>query len=483
MKHLYLFLLFNFLFSSIFFSQVLNQSWSSILKKKTENTFHSIQYDQDEVLVILTDDQQKNYLRIDRFDTLNNLIGTIELNVKAQEVIKSIAVNNEIIVFAYDQITEKRLDKLEVFVFDKTGKQTFTKTLFEQPSNGGYKNNFDVSVAPNGQFFVAICSEAFNEKLNENIQVKILDRSLEEVQSKTIHTPILSDKKRVNIPVVTNNGAVYILKKYKIKLENNYLLYSLDKTGVESKTELKLRVKKIADFLYTLDSDGNLVLGGFYSGIGKMNFEGVFIAKYKSNLQNEFLKEYALNESVILAFKSKKDIEAYGMGLDNFRVSDCFYHKDDQLMLIAEHNSSYTDPKEGYRDYRKGLVVLSFTAEGGFLYSTPVLTDQQDATDKGRWSSYCKFSSERNIIFWHNLIGQAGKKVKITNPNKPYVPAQQVAINSQGVSKSSIVEYSSDIQSGVLIANAYLSLPQFNFIVVENSAKDSYVLGKLVIKD
>lgn len=482
MKHLNLFLIFQFLFF-ITFSQEIKQSWSSINAKKTETTFHSLQFDTDEVLVFMNEELRKNYLKIDRFDTLNNLIGSIEVLVNAQEIVKSVAKNNEIIVFTTDHIIEKRIDRLSVFVFDKTGKQTYSETLFEQASNGGYKNNFDISVSPNGQFFAVVCSEAFNEKLNENIHIKILDRSLEVIQSKVIHTPILSDKRRVNVPVVNNLGTVYLLKKYKIKLDNIYQLYSIDKSGVETKTDLKLRIKKIADFTYTLDQEGNLVLGGFYSSLGKINFEGVFIAKYKQNLENDFLKEYILNENIVSAFKSKKEIEMYGQGLDNFKVVDCFYLKEDQIVLIADHISSYTDPKEGLRDFRKGIVSISFTSEGGFLFSTPIITDQQDATDKGRWSSYCKFTSEQNIVFWHNVIGPAGKKIKLVGSNRPYLPAQQVMLNNQGVLKTTLLEYETEMQSGVLVSNAYLNHKSYKFVLLENSNKESYVIGRIVIQE
>jgi len=482
MKHLYLLFYFNFLVI-IAFSQEIKQSWSKVNTKKQETSFHSLQFDAEEVLVFMTDDQRKNYLRVDRFDTLNTILGSIELELKAQEIIKVVAVNNEIVVFTNEHVIEKRLDQLSVFVFDKLGKQTHSNILFELPSNGGYKNNFDVSISPNGQFFAVVCSEAFNEKLNENIHVKILDRSLEEVQSKVIHTPILSDKRRVNIPLINNDGTVYLMKKYKIKLDNNYQLYSIDKSGVESKADLKLRVKKIADFLYTLDQEGNLVLGGFFSSIGKINFEGVFIAKYKQNLQNDYLKEYTLNENVVTAFKTKKEIDMYGMGLDNFRVSDCFYLKEDQIVLMAEHNSSYMDPKEGYRDFRKGVVTISFTSEGGFLFSTPIVTDQQDATDKGRWSSYCKLTSEQKIYLWHNIIGPAGKKIKPTGTNRPYLHSQQISLTSQGVLKTSLLEFTSELQSGVLVANAYINHKSFKFVLLENSIKDSYVLGRIFITE
>jgi hypothetical protein len=482
MKQLYLILIFNFLVSNLL-SQEIKPSWSSINTKNTETTFHSLQFDTDEILVFMNEELRKNYLKIDRFDTLNNLIGSIEVSVNAQEIVKTVALNNEIIVFTNDHILEKRIDQLSVFVFDKTGKQTYTETLFEQPSNGGYKNNFDISVAPNGQFFAVVCSEAFNEKLNENIHIKILDRSLKVIQSKVIHTPILSDKRRVNIPVVNNLGTVYLLKKYKIKLDNIYQLYSIDKSGVETKTDLKLRIKKIADFTYTLDQEGNLVLGGFYSSIGKINFEGVFIAKYKQNLQNDFLKEYMLNENIVSAFKSKKEIEMYGQGLDNFKVVDCFYLKEDQIVLIADHISSYTDPKEGHRDFRKGFVTISFTSEGGFLFSTPVITDQQDATDKGRWSSYCKFTSEQNIVFWHNVIGPSVKKIKLTGPNRPYLPAQQVMLNNQGILKTTLLEYTTEMPSGVLVANAYLNHKSHKYVILESSNKERYIIGRIVIQE
>ena len=96
-------------------------------RKKTETTFHSLQFDTDEILVFMNEELRKNYLKIDRFDTLNNLNGSFEIQVNAQEIIKSFAVNNEIVVFTNDHVLEKRIDQLSVFVFDKTGKQTYSE--------------------------------------------------------------------------------------------------------------------------------------------------------------------------------------------------------------------------------------------------------------------------------------------------------------------------------------------------------------------
>lgn len=333
-KFYFLFLL--VIVSSRFQSQDLHQLFSAEQKKPAEGYFSSLQYVADEVVVFMKNDIKKNSLVVDRYDSLMGKINTIEIVVNTQEIVKFFATKNEVLVFTNDHIEDKRVDKFSLHIYDKWGKNISVITLFEQASNGGYKNNFDVSFSPNGLYYAAICSEAYNEKLNESIQIKMFTNENIEIVNKTILTSLLSDKKRVSIPVINDNGTLYILKKYKIKLDNNYLIYAIDKNGLDTKTDLKLRIKKIADFLYSLDASGNLVIGGFYSSIGKYNFEGTFFAKYNQTLQNEYLKEYALPEQVITAFKAKKEIETFGLGLDNFRVSDCFHFNQDQLFLVAE---------------------------------------------------------------------------------------------------------------------------------------------------
>ncbi len=482
MIKLYLFSIF-LVTTNLFFSQDFIQKWSTPVIKSVETKIVDIQSDQDEIILFIKHDKEKNYLRFDRYDTLAQFIESVELRVDAQEVYKMFAVNNEIVVFCVDNFDDEKIDELSVNVYTRKGEKVLSKVIFSQPSNGGYRNQFDVNVSPNGQFFGASCSEAFNEKLNETLHIKLLDRSLEQIQKKDILTTLLSDKKRVNITVVNNQGNVFILKKYKIKMDNYYMIYAVDKNGVESKTDLKLRVKKIADFLYTFDQEGNLILGGFFSTIGKINFEGVFAAKFAPNLQNVYLKEYMLPENVIGAFKSKKEIETYGNGLDNFRVSKFQFVNENQLSLIAEHISAYTDPKEGYRDYRKGVVAISLTAEGGYLYGAPILTDQQDAAHRGYWSSFNSFVVKDELVITHNTIGPAAKKLKTTETNSPLYISQYHQINGSGVIKSAQLDWTCPIKNAAALGEISLDLPTFKIVLVEQESKNQYILGKLITKE
>jgi hypothetical protein len=478
MKNLFYLLTFTFVIPTSIFTQEMKQNWGKPIQKTAQEHFSDLISHQNLIGSILKNEGNKSKLRIDWLDTTGNFQSTFDYTFKGEEWLKVFSQNEHLLVATTNYHEGSRMNQLKLYQFSTTGKLIQFITVAELPANGGYYANFDICQSPNHQFIGVVGSEAYSDKGNENIHLFVLGENLNPLRTKIINTMIPSDKRRVNIPVVNDEGSIYILKKYKVKFDNFYHIFAFDKNGQDTKSELKLRIKKIADFSYTLDAEGNLVLGGFYSSIGKINFEGVFVAKYSPSLQNKYLKEYGLNDGVITTFKSKKDIDNFGYGLDNFRVSDCFI-QGETILLMAEHYSAYTDPKEGYRDYRKGIVVIGFSEAGGFLFVTPLLTEQQDATDKGYWSGSKRLITESGLHIWYNVIGASAKKIKLTGNHKPYCPTQQVTILPNGQTKSAIVEWENAFEGATFQANVLLDKGYKKYVVVENEQRSQYAIGTI----
>lgn len=146
---------------------------------------------------------------------------------------------------------------------------------------------------------------------------------------------------------------------------------------------------------------------------------------------------------------------------------------------MQKHTSSYTDPKEGFKDYHKGIVVISFTKDGGFLFATPILTEQKDVIDKGRWSSYVKVLADDYITFIYNQVGVSNKKAKASVPNSPYNLTEQTDLSTKGTAIAKPIVFATKLANTSLVATVYLNNAKNTYIILENAAKDEYVLGKL----
>jgi hypothetical protein len=482
MKIIFLLLLISVVTPLTCLGQEFTQNWGAPIQKTAQEHFSDLLYHQGAVASILKNEGDKSKLRVDWMDSLGSFHTGFEYSFKGEEWTKVFSHGEHLIVATTVYQEGSRMNQLKLYQMNTSGKVIQSITALELPANGGYYANFEVCQSPNRSFIGIIGSEAYTDKSNENIHLTVVDDNFKVLRNKTINTLLPSDKRRVNIPVINDEGVMYILKKYKIKFENFYQLYAYGQNGIDYKTELKLRVKKIADFSYTLDSEGNLILGGFFSSIGKTNFEGVFIAQYAPSLQNKYIKEYSLNDGVINAFKTKKEIDAYGYGLDNFRVSDCFVHGE-TILLMADHHSAYSDPKEGFRDYRKGLIVLGFSQAGGFLFGTPILTEQQDANDRGYWSGRKRMVTAGGVHIWHNIIGAPAKKIKLVGEHKPYYPTQDVKILPNGTIQSNVMEWSNVFEGATFQANVLLEEGKKKYVIVENEKRNQYTIGKIEFKN
>jgi hypothetical protein len=181
---------------------------------------------------------------------------------------------------------------------------------------------------------------------------------------------------------------------------------------------------------------GNLLLAGLYSSPVLFNFEGLFIAKYQEKSTATFTKEYMLNANVVETFKSKKEIKDYGFGLDYFSGSSLVFIDDKNMMLMAEHHSVIKDSKNDPEDYRKGFVLFNLDVNGGFKFSTPVITEQTDSETMGYWSSNYLLNNKGRPVVYLNRIGNGAKSAKSSEQINSGFPVESLMFDKSGAYES-----------------------------------------------
>ena len=125
---------------------------------------------------------------------------------------------------------------------------------------------------------------------------------------------------RDNKIILSNDGEIYLLKKY-WKKGNNFYIYKLGQEMI-SEREIQLKNKKIAALDYFFNPQGELVLSGFYSSQIRYNYEGFFLLKYDSELNIIHKNNFFFSNKIIDEFKSSKEIKESGFGLDKFIIKD-----------------------------------------------------------------------------------------------------------------------------------------------------------------
>lgn len=413
------------------FTEVLGKEDNQIVKAVFENNYKTF--------IIKRIEDNKTDFVLDILDSSNKFIVSYPFQLPVSEIKKMGVVQGKLVVFGV--LEEGTTDVLKLFnIDDETGAYE-EKTLSTIKARGGYRTEYDVSISPNGKYFSMIGSQAYEERHKEIINIAIYDSLQNEVYSDDMLTNLESSKRRYNVLVCNNNGLNYIVKKDRVKNKNNYYVFTISKSGEQEYTEVRLRARQIVDAEYALDVNGYLYLVGFYSSPMTFNFEGLFMAKFQETSSATFTKEYLLNANVIETFKSKKEIKDYGYGLDFFSSKNLVFSDDKNMMFMAEHHSVIKDGKNGPEDYRKGFVLFNLDVNGGFRFSTPVITEQTDGTTMGYWSSAYLLNNSGNPIVYLNRIGDGAKSAKSSEQKNSGVPIEVLVFKKSGAYESAYPQF------------------------------------------
>lgn len=217
---------------------------------------------------------------------------------------------------------------------------------------------------------------------------------------------LYSQKRRINIIVINNNGEAYVIKRYRESNKSKYYVLGCNTTGNVNFKEFKLSYKPIRGAQYPLNSEGDLILGGTYSFPNSSRSEGTYIAKFDIEGNMMFRKEYGFRHETMLTFTSKRTLKKEGLGLYSFR-SNRLIQQQKNYILILEHRASEANPKTGInKEVREGLIVYSFDMEGSFVWDISLGMHQRDVSEKGYWNSFMCFNdtAKNNLLIIYNEV-------------------------------------------------------------------------------
>lgn len=454
--------------------------YTKVLSKQSNEVVSSVFENDVNTFIIKRIEDNKTDIVLDLLDSNNQFITSQTFNFPITRIKKVGVVQNGLVVFGVLQ--EGDTDALKIFNIDIESGTYEEKVLMKLKAIGGYRTAYDVSISPNGKYFSLIGSHAYSQKAKEIIDIAIYDSLQNEVYTDEMLTTIPSAKRRHNVLVCNNQGFNYLVKKDRIKNKNNYYVYTVSKSGEQEHGAVRLKSRQIVDAEYSLDRDGNLILAGFYSSPISFNFEGLFIMKFQETTTPTFTKEYLLNANVVEAFKSKKQIKDYGYGLDYFKCKNLTFVNEKNMMLVSEHHSVKKDGKNGPEDYRKGFVLFNIDINGGFKFSTPVITEQTDGKTMGYWSSNYLLNNDGIPVVYLNRIGDGAKSAKSSAQEQAGIPVEALMFSKSGTFESTYPKFETPL-SQYCLRSGLKNKTNKSIICFESLDRKAYTFGILKSTD
>ena len=323
-----------------------------------------------------------------------------KLNLKGHDWIKSIYIHNKLVIFT-SFTNSNNQEELYVHTISNIGEMSSTTIITKTQNHGGYKAKYKVISSENQEKLIIFIEQAFYKEKNEKISILYLDADFSIVNRLDKTLDRIDKNKKTNIPLISNDGCLYILKRHWDK-GNKYYLY-ISYAGEFHETEIKLRNRKIAAMEYIIDKSGNLILAGFFTSPIRFNFEGCFTFEYKKSTHYSYKNEFIFPEKIINKFKSKKEIKSTGYGLDNFHSRKLILDSIGNQYLISEHHKFFHNKKD-FKHIRKGIVAIKFTKRGKYIWGSPIITNQIENNKKSSWSSFISYINNGRLNILYNVI-------------------------------------------------------------------------------
>jgi len=432
--------LYLFAFNTAFSQLEDDLTWSPVLEKQSNEFVKKIiEGPSKSVWIFSYNPDIKNSININVLDSNAQLLAKNNINLGDSKIIDAFYFDQSIYLFSKSQIPSEKVDAINAIKINQKAEQSAIIPIFKSKSNGGYHNNFHLSVSPDRSKCAVICSPPYREGHHEEITVALFEGEFDKIHETHINTKIPGHKKRTTVGAVNDNGFVYIIKKHRERTKTAYNLFTFDKGGSHHHAAIHAKSYKIADMTYTMDKDGALIVGGFYSNPARKNFEGVFVSKYPENVHSTYHKTFVFNQQIIEKLKDKKAIKESGYGLDKFHAKQMFIdHQTDDVYLFAEHHSVLVDKKLGAMDSREGLICVKINKNGIYQAYHGIRLDQLDARNAGKWSSSYIDQDETSLLIFHNRVNDKEKSSEENLKHEAAFPIQTNSINAQGLSENNL---------------------------------------------
>lgn len=419
-------------------AQLSSFSWSDSVAKNEGEISKILSFDKFSVVIF---QPKTTSIRLDMFNGNKQSTDIIEFKGRFVDVCK---VSNSVVIFSvlFNDVTKK--DELLAKVIREGNVKELT--VLGQEITGTLHSKFEVSVSPDFRKVVILIEDPYKKGKKETVAFSVLNEDLVvERSTNFLMSGILSHKRKINVPLINNNGDVYVVKRYREeRRESKYYVLAYASNGNINFNELKLNYKPIKDVQFLLNEDGELIIGGTYSSPNSIRSEGVYITKYNSEGVKLYRKEYGFRPETMLAFTSTKALRKEGLGLYGFRTNKLIQQKGN-IVLILEHRVIEANSKTATKtEKRDGLIVYSFDLVGNFVWDRTLEMYQTDESEKGYWNSFMCFNdtANNNLSIIYNEVGYTDKKADNVFGDRTAVGARNIVIDNQGNYKKTAVKNS-----------------------------------------
>ena len=410
----------------------------SKFEKKLENEVSLGFYNIDkQYFLLLGDKKNTENINVYVYDSTLEKTNKSKLKLKNHHWIKAIYIYNKLVIFT-SFTNPNNQEELFAHTISKEGELSSSIIIRQIQNHGGYKAKYKIRSCENKEKLIVFIEQPFYKEKKEKISILFLNDDLNIVKKLDKTLDVIDKNKKTNIPLINNDGYLYLLKRYWNK-GNRYYLYIA--YGSEfHETEIRLRNRNIADMKYIIDKSGNLILAGFFTSPIRFNFEGSFTFKFDKSTHYSYRNEFIFPENVISTFKSKKEIKSTGYGLDNFHTRKLIIDSIGNQYLIAEHHK-FVNNKKDCNHVRKGIVAIKFTKDGKYIWSSPIITNQIENKEKSSWSSSMSYINNNRLNILYNSVSDdhhhnEKKTSSIYGENALY-GANQITFTKSGLSKES----------------------------------------------
>ena len=354
-------------------SQKLNLSFSQhVPYSKDYKPLSCISYKSNNILFQKKINSKSCDLKVNIFNSHLDNVNHFNILLKDENFIGIRHIFGEIYLFTSFSNSVETI--LKCRILDITSNFLPPKNLFTEKNKSGYTSNYILGEKTFENKFHFLVELPFQNGKREDIRSITVDNKLNIVNEVYNKLDLLFTSKRNNKILLSNNGNVYLLKKF-WKKGNYFYIYKLGQEKI-SEIQIKLNNRKIAALDYFFNSADELVIAGFYSSPKRFNYEGFFLHRYDENLNLVHKNKYLLTENIVKAFKSSKEVRESGFGVDKFIITDFSLDSTGNYYLLSENISKTTIKEETYW-VSSGFFVIKFNVNGNYIWGSPVTLNQQ----------------------------------------------------------------------------------------------------------
>ena len=354
-------------------SQKLNLSFTQHVPfSKDYKPLSCISYKSNNILFQKKINSKSCDLKVNIFDSHLDEVNHFNVLLKDENFIAIRHIFGEIYLFTSFNNSVETI--LKCRVLDINSNFLPPKNLFTEKNKSGHVSNYILVGKTFENKFHFLVELPFQNGKREDIRSITIDNKLNIVNEVYNKLDLLFASKRNNKVLLSNNGVVYLLKKF-WKKGNHFYIYKLGQEII-AEVQIKLNNRKIAALDYFFNSADELVIAGFYSSHIRFNYEGFFLHRYDENLNLVHKNQYLLTENIVQAFKSSKEVKESGFGLDKFIIKDFSLDSTGNYYLLSENIAKTTIKEETYW-VSSGFFVIKFNINGNFIWGSPVPLNQQ----------------------------------------------------------------------------------------------------------